>query len=352
MTEKKHGPALKKAVVTIAAVLVCLTVLVFVCARLYFRVPVRDYYKASGKVFKIPGLMDNMVPQGLDYIEASDAYLVCGYQKDGSPSRVYRVDGKSGKDNGYIVMGDENGNAITPHAGGLAADGKYLFVAGDEATINVYSLSEVLSADSGTIVKKAGSFTAGIFNDKINVAWICFTDDRMIVGEFYRHPNYVTDESHWIKTTTGEENRAVAVAYKFSDGEDSAFGISKIPSEIYSLPGLVQGMTVKDGKIWISRSYGMARSKISCYDISGSEPVSFKGKIYSGIAEPGIIVPVYALDSSTQTASFDAPPMAEEIIFVDGKMLIMCESASAKYFFGNITGGRWCYATDVSKLVK
>ena len=44
--------------------------------------------------------------------------------------------------------------------------------------------------------------------------------------------------------------------------------------------------------------------------------------------------------------------MAEEIIFVDGKMLIMCESASAKYVFGKFTGGRWCYATDVEKLAK
>ena len=43
--------------------------------------------------------------------------------------------------------------------------------------------------------------------------------------------------------------------------------------------------------------------------------------------------------------------MAEEIIFKDGKLLIMSESASMKYIFGNFTGGRWCYATDIDKLV-
>lgn len=344
MTEKKSGSRLKKTVITIIAVLVSLVVLVIAAARLYFMVPVRAYYKASEKAFKIPGLTDNMVPQGLDYVETYDTYLVCGYQKNGSPSRVYRIDGKSGKDNGYIIMGDENGKAIRPHAGGLAANGKYLFVAGDEdALINVYELSDVLSAESGTVVKKAGSFPTQFSGDKVNVAWICFTDDRMIVGEFYRDPNYMTDESHWIRTPAGEENRALAVTYKFSADEDSIFGISRNPSELYSMPGLVQGMAVKDGKIWISQSYGAARSKIRCYDISGSEPVSYK-------AGSGISMPVYALDSSTQTASFDAPPMAEEIIFVDGKMLIMCESASSKYIFGKFTGGRWCYATDVNKF--
>lgn len=348
---KKTGSKAKKAVITVLIVLVALVAIVFIGARIYFRAPVSSYYKASEKVFVIPGLMDNMVPQGFDYIESEDTYLICGYQKDGSPSRVYRVDRKSGKDSGYVVMGDENGNGIKPHAGGLAAHGEYLFVAGDEdAKINVYKLSDVLSAKSGDTVKKLGEFKTVYADCKINVAWICFAEDRMIVGEFYRDPNYMTDESHWVTTDTGEENRAIAMAYKFGNGEGTSFGISEVPCEMYSIPGLVQGMTVKDGKIWISQSYGTAKSTIRRYDISGSKPVTSKMKLYSGRAEADIVVPVYAFDSSTQVSSFDAPPMAEEIVFVDGKLLIMCESASMKYFFGNLTGGRWCYATDVSKL--
>ena len=340
---KKSGSKAKKVILTILAVLIALIAIVLIGARIYFRAPVSAYYKASEKAFVIPGLLDNMTPQGLDYVSSVDTYLICGYQKDGSPSRIYRVDGATGKDEGYVVMGDENGNAIKPHAGGLASHGEYLFVAGDEdACINVFSLNDVLAAKSGDIVKKLGSFSTKFSDDKINVAWICFADDRMIVGEFYRDPNYMTDKSHWITTTTGEENRAIAWAYKFSNGDDSAFGISKTPYEMYSMPGLVQGMTVRDGKIWISQSYGTPKSTIRCYDVTNSEPV----KNYSGTD-----IPVYAFDSSTQVGSFDAAPMAEEIIFVNGKLLIMSESASMKYFFGNLTGGRWCYATDVDKLV-
>lgn len=345
------GAKIKKALITILIVIVALLIVVVVGARCYFRLPVSSYYKASEKAFVIPGLSDNLVPQGLDYVESEGVYLIGGYQKDGSCSRVYRVNKESGKSEGYVVLGDSEGNGISPHAGGLAAHGEYLFVAGDEdASIYIYKLNDVLSANSGTILKMENTFEAKCLGDKINVAFLCFTEDRLIVGEFYRDPNYITDESHWITTPSGDENRALAYAYPFSDEEGSVCGISQLPSEIYSLPGLVQGMAVRDGKIWISESYGTAKSTISCYDITGSEWVDCRFYIHSGVPEPDIFIPIYALDSSTLVSTFEAPPMAEEIVFVDGKLLIMCESASNKYIFGNLTGGRWCYATDVSKL--
>lgn len=337
-----------KALIVVLGVFIILIAIVFLIAQLYFKVPVIDYYKASGKEMKIPGLSDNLVPQGFDYVESERLYLIGGYQKDGSPSRVYRVDRESGNTTGYVVLGDEDGNGVSPHAGGLAAHGDYLFVAGDEdSSLYIYNLSDVVSAPSGEVLKRVDVFTA-----RINVAFLCFTEDRLIVGEFYRDPNYMTDESHWITTPSGDENRALAYCYPFSDDEDSVCGIGRDPSEIYSLPGLVQGMAVHDGKIWISQSYGAAKSTIACYDISGSEPVELRMiRFYSGVPLPNKIAPVYALDSSTMVTSFEAPPMAEEIIFVDGKLLTMCESASNKYYFGNLTGGRWCYYTDVSKLV-
>ena len=337
-----------KALIVVLGVFIILLAVVFLIAQLYFKVPVIDYYKASDKEMKIPGLSDDLVPQGFDFIESEGIYLVGGYQRDGSPSRVYRVDQESGNTTGYVVLGDEDGNGVSPHAGGLAVHGDHLFVAGDEdSSLYIYNLSDVLSASSGEVLKRAGVFTTGI-----NVAFLCFTEDRLIAGEFYRDPNYMTDESHWITTPSGEENRALAYCYAFSDEEDSVCGIDRDPSEIYSLPGLVQGMAVRDGKIWISQSYGTAKSTISCYDISESEPVMIKLLNFrSGVALPSKAVPVYALDRSTLVTSFEAPPMAEEIIFVDGKLLIMCESASNKYYFGNLTGGRWCYSTDVSKLV-
>ena len=94
---KKTGSKAKKALITILVVLLALVAIVFIGARIYFRAPVSAYYKASEKAFVIPGLWDNMVPQGLDYVASTDTYLICGYQKDGSSSRIYRVTARAVK---------------------------------------------------------------------------------------------------------------------------------------------------------------------------------------------------------------------------------------------------------------
>ena len=39
------------------------------------------------------------------------------------------------------------------------------------------------------------------------------------------------------------------------------------------------------------------------------------------------------------------------IVFTrDGKLVTMCESASHKYWFGLLTGGQFCYMTDLNKM--
>lgn len=95
--------------------------------------------------------------------------------------------------------------------------------------------------------------------------------------------------------------------------------------------------------IWTSESYVLAFSTLKCFDIRNAAP-------FSQLPVTEGTMPLYGLDPSTLSGSFKLPPMAEEIIFVDGKLLTMCESASSKYIFGKLTGGQWCYATDVAKL--
>lgn len=352
MTERRSGHKLRKALYTVAAVLCALVLLVFIGARLYFRIPVRSYYQASEKAFVIPGLADGLVPQGIDYLEKEGLYLVGGYQKSGSPSRIYLVEKQSGKTRGYVALGDGNGSGISPHAGGLAVYGDYLYVAGDEPnTVYVYRLRDVLSAGNGEIIRREGalSLKLGADDDKMDVAFLCFTDEGLIAGEYYKEPKFPTSDLHIIKTGGGEEYHALAFCFRYDENAD--FGIDETPFKAYSIPGIVQGMTVKDGKIWTSRSYAATRSTISCYDLMDSKPVAFRKSADNAGADTGSKeYPVYALESSNMVKEFKAPPMSEEIIFVDGKLLTMCESASGKYFFGNLTGGRWCYATDVSKL--
>lgn len=340
---KQGGSKGKRIIITVLTVLAVLVMIVLEGARIYFRTPVKDYYKASEKEFLIPGLGNGMVPQGLDYIEYEGVYLVGGYQKNHKPSRIYRVKKSDGKNTGFVYLCDENGKEISPHAGGLAVDGKYVFVTGNDSDVYVYLLDDVLNKENGSAVNMAGRFSLRFGDDRIVPAWICFSDDRMIVGEFYRLPNYPTSDTHVFTGASNETNHALALCYRFSADETARFGIEMQPFEAYSLPGLVQGMAVHNGKIWLSQSWGTAKSRITCHDVKGSIP--------SGTIETDNgTINVYPVDSSTQVSAFNAPPMSEEIIFVDGKLLIMSESASRKYYFGNLTGGRWCYSTDVEKL--
>lgn len=335
---KSSGSKARKVITTILVILIALIAVVLVGARIYFRAPVSGYYKASAKAFKIPGLSDNMVPQGIDYLENEGIYLVGGYQKDGAPSRVYRIDTVS-ENNGYVVLGDENGDAIAPHAGGLAAHGEYFYISGDEDTfVWVYKLEDVLNGSEGQVLTALGRFNTTFGNDGIRADFMCFDGDNLIVGEFYRDPNYTTPETHVFEVGAGEKNQALALSFKVNDSGE--FGLETKASAAYSLPDQVQGIAVHDGRIWISQSYAVAQSTIRCYNVP--ETAS-----HSIVTEDGEI-PVYDLNESALSFKFRIPPMAEEIVFVDGKMLTMCESASKKYFFGNLTGGRWCYATDVT----
>ena len=87
----------------------------------------------------------------------------------------------------------------------------------------------------------------------------------------------------------------------------------------------------------------MAFSHLYEYDLSKS---ATGGKVTLMGAE----LPLYSLDNGSLTADYKIAPMSEEIVLVDGKTYVMCESASDKYKFGKFTGAKWCYATDLTKM--
>ena len=311
--------------------------LMVLAAREYFRLPVLDYYRASEKSFRIPGLEDGFVPQGLSYDADAELFFVTGYQKDGTASPVYTVSRTDGTVNRTPLL-NADGTSFTGHAGGLSVHGDYVYVAGgDDHCVYVFSRDGILSAPAEG-VPCLGSFeTALPDGDGINVAFTTVHDGKLYVGEFFREQNYPTPESHKITTSSGDFNTALALAYAFTDDSDHPFGLAPVPCEAYSLPGLVQGMCFYGETVYLSTSYGLAFSHIYAYDTAA-------------LASQGTIagVPLYVMDSASLTGAWKLPPMAEEIEVLNGRMYTMCESASQKYFFGKLTGGAWCYATPLT----
>lgn len=48
------------------------------------------------------------------------------------------------------------------------------------------------------------------------------------------------------------------------------------------------------------------------------------------------------LDSGNEVEVIKAPPMSEELVYLNGKIYILCESASNKYIFGRLLRGIIC----------
>ena len=55
-------------------------------------------------------------------------------------------------------------------------------------------------------------------------------------------------------------------------------------------------------------------------------------------------LPLYYLDSASLVKTVTAPPMAEEMVYKDGRILVLNESSCNKYFYGRLIRGSWVYA--------
>lgn len=336
-----------KIVIGIISSVLILAVLVLIGGRVYFRFPVREYYKNSQKAFKIPGLNDGSVQQGLAYFNG--VFYVTAYKSGGDASEISAVDATSGKEIKRIKLADESGQAFTGHVGGITVSEEYVYVA-DKKGLMVFLTSDIEQCENGgTIVAKGLFLTQTVGQNGISsqdedesfgVAFTHIENDRIYVGEFYREENYPTPDSHKYTTEAGDKNSALILEYKLD--KSAEYGISSKIERAFSICGLVQGMCFdEDGRIYLSTSYATAFSHIKVYENPQQE---------GEITVLGQTVPRYALDSSCLKNDIKIPPMSEEIVTVDGKLYVMCESASNKYIFGKLTSAAYCYATDLSKF--
>lgn len=335
-TEKKHGTL--RVIITVAASLVALVLLVLLGARCYFRLPVAEYYKNSEKAFVIPGLSDGMTHQGLAYDGDDGRFYITGYRSDGEASQVSIVSRETGDEVKRLSLANEDSSPFLGHVGGITLSGDYVYVA-DSKGLAVFLKSDFDSAKDGDAVVSVGTFETATSDDSLKVAFVYAEGDRIFLGEFYREENYPTPDSHKVTCPDGSVNTALILEYRLDP--EIEFGISKEITRSYSVPGLVQGMCLTDdGKMCLSTSYGPAFSHILIYSVPDAD---------GSIDVLGQNTELCILDSESLVCDIKAPPMSEEIVPVDGKLYTMCESATDKYVFGKFTSAKYCYATDLSE---
>lgn len=333
----KKKKSLSKKLLKAFIILLAVVVVILLGARLYFRIPVSEYYSHSEKEFTIPDINSGFIAQGLTYDERSDCFFMTGYMNDKSSSPIYMVEKSTNKYVKKLLLQNPDGSEFHGHAGGMTVHGDYIYVAGSgDSCLYVFSYEDALKASDNSTLKSIGTFP---MPDDMSVAFTSSDENVIYAGEFYRAENYKTAENHKMTTSAGDYNQALMFAYRFSDSADALFGIETEPFEVYSITDLVQGMDTYNGKIYLSTSYGVAFSHIYVYD----KPQSKKN-----LEIAGLTLPLYELDSASLSNTFKYPPMSEEIVCIDDRIYTMCESASNKYIFGKLTSAHKCYSTDIS----
>lgn len=281
--------------------IICLVLVVLIVFNVAKFPIYSTFYSVREDICNIPGLNDNFIPQGIASSEENEIFIVSGYMKDHSSSRIYVTN----KDNeSHYVKLTKNDLPFTGHCGGIATTGNKVFIASSERifTISIDDIlgdNEFVDIGDGIEVNNSASF---VFSN----------DDYLYVGEFHDGGKYVTN--HYYKTNEGD-HYAIVSKYSLNDLTQ--------PLEIYSIRNKVQGFAItEEGKIVLSTSYGLSSSHFYVYDETGlvDSKETFDG------------APVYYLVNHVQ--DLKAPPMSEDLDIYDGKIITLTESACNKYIFG------------------
>ena len=321
---------LKRILFVLAIVLGALLVLLL-ALKAGERIIYRGFYSHADKEFKIPGLGSDCVPQGLDYIPEKETFLMCGYQSKEGASRVYLID-KKGKST-FVELKNQDGTDYTGHTGGISHFDQFVYITGENG-LDVFLLEDLLSGKES--IQKVGEVP--VFLDP---AWCYIYEDYILAGSFYEPGSYETPGEQRITTPAGDQNTSLVTVFRLDATQP--MGVDPIPMAAISTPDRVQGFCVTDtGEVAISTSWALNSSYLHLYD---AEKLTPAGKYTIN----GVEVPLVYMDSAASTRSVKAPPMAEGILCLDGRIYVLNESASNKYIFGKLLSGKNLYSYDLSE---
>lgn len=277
-----------------------------------------DFASRAEKVVQVPDLNSGFVPQGLEFLSEKQVYLVSGYLGETAQIKVVGENERRS-----VSLYNADGSDFSNHAGGVCQSGDFVYISG-EKSIYAFKLNDVLSGSAALV----GKFPTN------NRASFCFADEKYLyVGEYYFGTIYPTAESHHIKTPAGDENNALVFAFPID--ETQPLGVKTEPAFAFSITGSVQGMEIVENTAFLSASDRISGSRLLSYDISRAKIGQF-GEI-----------PLIFLDSSKFVEKQPMFPQSEGIVYVDGKMHILFESAANKYLIGRLFGADYIYSLAI-----
>lgn len=330
---------MKKGVKIAICIVVALVLAIGIFAIVWFKGKNYKHFYAKAKAeFAIPGLDQGLVPQGLTYHESSENFLVTGYMKDGSASRIYIV----GENTKYFTL-KTDGTDYVGHAGGIATYGEYGYLVGDKK-LCIFNINDALALDNGGSVNILATFDTPNGGDFINIH-----DGKVYLGEFYHETKYPTNAKHHITTADNKMNYAVTYVYDIQDatpGNPYHFYVND-PTFAISTTEKVQGMCIAPtGEVVLSTSWSLADSKVFIHkSLSSLETQTFEFDDDKNIN-------MYVLDSTNLLTTLELPSMSEEVTIKDGKVYVIFENACTKYKLVTRHKNTTAYSFDVKDFLE
>lgn len=228
---------------------------------------------------------DGQCPQGICITD--DFYLITAYAPDDDESlgAMYVFDKTTGEYLATLGMKKQS------HLGGLSFDGKNVWIC--------HSDSRALERISYSYISKVAALKPKAFVDATGL----FTEYRVL-----NLPSCVTayDGKLWVATHNAYFN-SIMIAYQYRDGELKEVGR-------YQIPEKVQGIAFDtNGRIYLSTSFGRSKSSYL--------------RIYKNVE-------TLNRSPSHPSLKVEMPPCSEDIFIANGRMYVLFESASRKYFEG------------------
>ena len=290
-----------------------------------------EFFTSARREFRIPGLSEDFVPQGMAPC-GEGKFFLSGYLAQSGYARIYFVDARG--ISRMLRVTQEDGVTLVSHAGGIACAGDFTYLVGS-GTCYVFDTAALLDPSASTAVI-THEFLTG------NRASFCDVQGgSLLVGEYAYGTKFQTAASHHIRTPAGDRNTALVLAFQL-DG-DEKWGVREIPSVAYSIPERIQGMCyADDGRMVLSASSAFGASQLYLYDCGAAV-----SRVHGLRWESGNLIPLYYLDSSCCADILPLPPYAEETAFADGQLYLLFESASSRFQFGRLVGGDYVYRMEL-----
>ncbi|MFD0715470.1 lamin tail domain-containing protein [Paenibacillus sp. GCM10027626] len=279
------------------------------------------FWRVSEKGAKIPGLHQDVVPQGIAYDAENDWLIMSAYMRDKRPSSLSVIDANSGKLIKSVVLKNDDGTPYVGHAGGVTVSKANIWVSSGEYLHRLPKEALELAADNDELQ------FADKFLTPTRGSSAAYHNGVLWAGDYYDSGS-PTDPSHAMVNRDGDTFHAWLAGYELDPVTDLPVDAS-VPSYILSIADSVQGATFTDDYVITSQSYNRYADSHLTRFMNPLQDTPHATVTYNGAS-----VPVWFLDNQakkTDNNLLTLPAMSEGLIAVGNELFVLFESGATRY---------------------